>query len=155
MWDNVIVLKTRVRDTSPTFMCYVKIKYQWHRSLNIRQVGDNLDVSTSLTPTVSHLLSLYLVCCVKQGIPDNTTTVFSFPHHSKKEITRSYKGSFGDIDSRVWTDDHNTPPCSVGLPVVDPCARVCLHLKGDVEMIKQSRRVVCEEFFRHRVCPPL
>ena len=51
-----MVIKTRVRPTSPTLVNNTQVQHQFNRSRNIRQVGSDLDVDTSLTPVLSHLL---------------------------------------------------------------------------------------------------
>ena len=61
-----MVIKTRVRGTSPALVFDTQVQHQWHRSRNIRQVGSQLDVATSLIPALNHLLSLYPMWCVKQ-----------------------------------------------------------------------------------------
>ena len=53
-------------DICTTLMCDAKVKHKWHRPRNSCEVSDKLDVSASLTPALSHLLSLYLMCCAKQ-----------------------------------------------------------------------------------------
>ena len=61
-----MAIKTRVRATCPTLMCDAEVQHQRHRTRRIREVGSQLNVSTSLTPAPSHLLSFNLVGCAKQ-----------------------------------------------------------------------------------------
>ena len=53
-----MTITTRVRDTSPTLVWNTEVQHHWHRSRNIGQVGDKIDVTSSLTSTLFHLLSL-------------------------------------------------------------------------------------------------
>jgi hypothetical protein len=61
-------MKTRVRTTSETFMDDTEVHHQRHRSLLIREVVNQLDVPTSLTPDPKHLLCFHFVGCVKEVI---------------------------------------------------------------------------------------
>jgi hypothetical protein len=59
---NVTALETRVKGTSPTLMCGQEPR----EPVPQRQSDGKLDVSTPLTPALSHLLCLHFVGCAKQ-----------------------------------------------------------------------------------------
>ena len=59
-------VNTRVRTTPESVVDDVEIHHQRHRTPNIHEVTSQLDVPTSLTPDLSHLLPFYFVGCVKE-----------------------------------------------------------------------------------------
>jgi hypothetical protein len=61
-----VSIKTRVRDTSETFMGDMEVQGQRHRTRLIHEVVSQLDVPTSLTPDPSHLFRFQFVGCWKE-----------------------------------------------------------------------------------------
>jgi hypothetical protein len=88
-------MKTRVRDTSETFMVDVEIQYQRHRSL-IREVVSQLDVPTLLTPVSNLLLwncCVFTLCVVwKRSVIWSTIELELFPTTNRGRLIRNNRG---------------------------------------------------------------
>jgi hypothetical protein len=61
-----VSINTRVRATSKTVVNDVEVQHQRHRTRHIREITNQLDVPTSLTPALSYLLSFHFVGCAKE-----------------------------------------------------------------------------------------
>ncbi len=77
----------RVRATSESVVGYVKIQHQRHRTHRIREVTSQLNVPTSLTPGLSHLLRFYFV--------GGTKEVSNLINHTVVSLFGSGMGSTG------------------------------------------------------------
>ncbi len=61
-----VAVNIRVRATSKSVVGDAEIQHQRHRTRRIREVTSQLNVPTSLTPALSHLLRFYFVGGVKE-----------------------------------------------------------------------------------------
>ncbi len=59
-------INTRVRATSESVMGDAEVQHQRNRTRLVREVTRELDVPTSLTPALNHLLRFYFVGCEKE-----------------------------------------------------------------------------------------
>jgi hypothetical protein len=61
-----VVVNIRVRVTSESVVGDMEIQHQRHRTRRIREVTSQLNVPTSLTPALNHLLRFYFVGGAKE-----------------------------------------------------------------------------------------
>ena len=102
-----VSINTRVRATAKTVVGDAEIQHQRHRTRRIREIVSQLNVTTSLTPAPSHLLSLYPMCCAKQvsellDCPIVSLFGSGMGRTGANMIAKSIKGKLFATTSREW-----------------------------------------------------